>query len=106
MQIPLSQIPKGETEATLRAKLAAYRAALDAHASTVGVPKPLPPYEFFIDIEARGRGETLDVLPDQIETLPDDKAALRLAALDALLKDYAARFAASPKAIKDFAALP
>lgn len=52
-------------EATLRAALADYQAALIAHADTVGVPAPLPAYDILTVIVAAGGEFTVSYPPPE-----------------------------------------
>lgn len=56
-----SQLPTDE--ATLRAALEEYQAAVIAHADTVGVPAPLPAYEIIYAIVAAGGEFTVNYPP-------------------------------------------
>lgn len=55
-------------EADVRAALAAYKAALEAHSTTVGVPAPFPEYEVLRAILATGGDFT--VIPAVVPPMP------------------------------------
>lgn len=108
LSIPPSQLPASETD--VRAALARYQAALEAHRTTEGLAAPWPEFEILRTInEAGGEFIVVDV-PAVAALTPEEKfvielASKRAAALKALDD---ARLAAAgqdpnaPQAVKDY----
>lgn len=103
------------TEIELRAALADYRSALDAHRLTEGVPAPWPDYDVLRDIVAAGGDfEVLDDLPPPLTVrerallaLAEEEASKRAAeqwALEEAMLQEAALRADAPVEVKEYIA--
>jgi hypothetical protein len=103
MNIHISRLPA--SEADVRAALVDYRAALEAHKLTEGVPAPWPAFEVLRDIVAAG--DQFAVVVDDEPAPPDPLALKRASALWALQEEQLAQAMTrpdAPQAVKDYAA--